>query len=127
MAYGTNVGIKHASSKVARMPLNHEKSEGNNNVIRNWDMTPLSSVFDKSKATSINLSCRHSLPPIKKRSSEEFNTDALPTTTKCSKSKSTAKQIEYIREAFDPGNEVLDKGEGKKQQKYDCIINTTQK
>jgi hypothetical protein len=86
-------------------------------------MTPLSSVFDKSKATLINLSCRHSLPPTKKRSSDKFNTDALPTTTKRSKSESTAKQIEDIRKAFDPRNEVLDKGEGKKQLKYDCIIN----
>jgi hypothetical protein len=119
----TNVGIKHASPKVARTPQNHEKSEGNNNVIRNRDMTPLSSVFDKSKATSINLACCHSLPPTKKCSSDKFNTDASPTTTKCSKNESIAKQIEDIREAFDPGNEVLDEGEGKKQQKYDCIIN----
>jgi hypothetical protein len=28
-------------------------------------MTPLSSVFDKSKATSINLSCHNNLPPTK--------------------------------------------------------------
>ncbi len=69
------------------------------------------------------MSCRHSLPPTKKFISDEFNTDALPTTTKRSKNESIAKQIEDIREAFDPGNEVLDKGEGKKQQKYDCIIN----
>jgi hypothetical protein len=86
-------------------------------------MTPLSSVFDKYKATSITLSCCHSLPPTKKYSSDKFNTDALPTTTKRSKNKSTAKHIEDICEAFDPRNEVLDKGEGKKEQKYDCIIN----
>ncbi len=85
-------------------------------------MTPLSSVFDKSKATSINLSCRHSLPPTKKCSSDEFNTEGSPKTTKRSKNKITAKKIKDIHEAFDPGNEVLDEGEGKKQQKYDCII-----
>jgi hypothetical protein len=106
----TNVGIKHASPKVAQTPPNHEKSEGDNNVIRNQDMTPLSSVFDKSKATSINLSCCHSLPPTKKCSMNKFNTDTLPTTTKCSKNESTAKKIEVISEAFDPGNEVLDEG-----------------
>ncbi len=86
-------------------------------------MTPLSSVCDKSKATSINLSCCHSLPPTKKRSSDKLYTNPLPTTTKRSKNKSTAKQIKDIRKAFDPRNEVLDEGKGKKQQKYDCIIN----
>jgi hypothetical protein len=68
------------------------------------------------------LFCCHSLPPTKKCSSDKFNTDPLPTTTKRSKKESTAKQIKDIGEAFDPRNEVLDKGEGKKQQKYDCII-----
>jgi hypothetical protein len=109
--------MKHASPKVAQMPWNHKKSEGNNNVIRNQDMTPLSSVLGKSRAASINLSYCHSLPPTKKCSSDKFNTDSLPTTTKCSKNESTAKNIEDICKAFDPENDVLDEGEGKKTTK----------
>ena len=51
--------------QLTQTPCNHKKLEGDNNDIRNWEMPPLSSVFDKSKATSINLSCQNNLPPMK--------------------------------------------------------------
>jgi hypothetical protein len=94
--------------------LHPEKSEGNNDKIRNRDVTPLSSVFDKSKATSINLSCRHNLPPTKKRSSDFFTNKTSPPTKKDRKNEKPTTDIETSRNAFDPGSEVLDEGEGKK-------------
>jgi hypothetical protein len=85
-------------------------------------MTPLSSVFDKSKATSINLSCHNNLPPTKKRSSDDVTTKTSPPPTNCSKNDKPTNDIETIRDAFNPGDEVLDEGESKKQQ-HEYIIN----
>ena len=44
-----------------------------------------------------------------------------PPPTKCSKNNKPTNDIKTIRNAFDPGDEVLDKGEGKKQQ-HEYII-----
>ncbi len=103
------------------MPRNHKKSEGDNNNIRNWEMTPLSSVFDKSKATSINLSCHNNLPTTEKCSSDNVTTKTSPPPTKRSKNDKPKNDIETIHDAFDPGDEVLDEGESKKQQ-HEYII-----
>ncbi len=82
----------------------------------------MSSVFDKSKATLINLSCRHNLPPTKKRSSDFFTNKMSPPTKKDRKNEKPTTDIKTSRDAFNPGSEVLDEGEGKKQ-KDDSIIN----
>ncbi len=77
-------------------------------------MTPLSSVFDKSKATLINLSCHNNLPQTKKCSSDDVTTKTSPPPTKCSKNNKPTNDIKTIHDAFDPKDEVLDEGEGKK-------------
>jgi hypothetical protein len=110
------VGRKHASSELAQMPCIQKKSEGDNDEIRNRDVTPLSSVYDKSKAILINLSCRHNLPPTKKRSSDFFTNKTSPPTKKDRKNAKPTTDIKTSRDAFDPGSEVLDKGEGKKKK-----------
>ncbi len=74
----------------------------------------MSSVFDKSNAISINLSCHHNLPPTKKCSNDFFTNETSPPTKKDRKNEKPTTDIETSRDAFDPGSEVLDKGEGKK-------------
>ncbi len=64
--------------QLTQTPCNHKKLEGDNNDIRNWEMTLLSSVFDKSKATSINLFRHNNLPLTKKRSSDDVTTKTSP-------------------------------------------------
>ena len=96
---------------MAKKPHDHDESQGKRHVRLKRDIVPLSSIFDKeSKATTINRSCLHScitatdkqiydqsneaVRPLKK---QRHNDDEQKRTTAC-----------------DPGNELLDGGEGKK-------------
>ncbi len=98
------VGRTHVSLELARTPCIRKKSEGDNDKIRNGDVTPLSSLFDKSKATLINLSCCHNLPPTKKHSSDFFTNETSPPTKKDRKNEKPTTDIKTSCNAFDPGS-----------------------
>jgi hypothetical protein len=61
-----------------------------------------------------------------KCSSDDGTTKKSPPPTKRSKNDKPTNDIETIHDAFDPGDEVSDKGEGKKQQHEYIIDNQTQ-
>jgi hypothetical protein len=85
------------------------------------DIDPLSSIFDKeSKATLINVFCCHSYPTANKRKNNTSNDNTLPPTKR-----TTIDQQGKLRAALDPGNEILDKGEGKNNLHASFINNTT--
>ncbi len=100
----------------------HDKSQEMRQVRIKRDIDPLSSIFDKeSKAHSINKSCRHSCTTAnKKRTSEQAEVETLPPTKR-----RTRENEQKTEAAFDPGNEILDEGKGKKNM-HEQFINTTE-
>jgi hypothetical protein len=81
----------------------------------------LSSIFDKeSKATTINKCCRHSC--LTANNKREYDQPEVRPLTKQRQNNNEQKRTD----AFDPGNEILDGGEGKKNMhKHFFKTNTT--
>jgi hypothetical protein len=118
------LGTTFASGKVARTTHDHNKEEGERHVRFKRDISPLSSIFDKSKATSINVFCRHSYPTANKCSNEDIDgVDSPP--TKCRINEKPTDHQEALRSTLDPGNEIVDNGEGKNNLRASFINNIT--
>jgi hypothetical protein len=84
----------------------------------------LSSIFDKFKATLINVFCRHSYPTANKcKNNAPDGVDSPP--TKCKDNERSADQQEKLRAALDPGNKILDNREGENNSRASFINNTT--
>lgn len=108
------------SELTAKRPHDHDESQSKRHVRFKRDIVPLSSIFDKeSKATTINKCCRHScLTPNNKR---EYDQPEVRPLTKQRQINNEQKRTD----AFDPGNEILDGGEGKKNMhKLSLTTNT---
>jgi hypothetical protein len=81
----------------------------------------LSSIFDKeSKATLINVFCRHSYPTANKQNNNTSDDNTLPPTKR-----TTINQQGKLRAAMDPRNKIIDEGEGKSNSHALFINNTT--
>ncbi len=118
------IGRTNACEKIAQMPHNHNEAAERPHVRFKRDIRPWSSIFDKSKATSINVFCRHSYPTANKcKNNAPNNLDSPP--TKCKNNETSTNQQEKLRAALDPGNEILDDGEGKNNSRASFINNTT--
>jgi hypothetical protein len=116
------LGTTFASGTVARTTRDHNKEEDEPHVRFKWDVSPLSSIFDKSKATSINVFCCHHYPTANKCSNDDIDGVDLPP-TKCRNNEKPADRQEALRTALDPGNKILDNGEGKNNSRTSFINN----
>jgi hypothetical protein len=113
----------NACEKIVRTPHDHNEAAERCHVRFKQDIDPLSSIFDKSKATLINVFYHHSYPTAKKcKNDAPDNLDSPP--TKCKNNKTSTDQQEKLRAALDPGNKILDKGEGKNNLCASFINNT---
>jgi hypothetical protein len=106
------------------MPQNHDKAAERCHVRFKQNINPLSSIFDKSKASSINVFCCHSYPTANKCKNDAPDGIDLPP-TKRKDNKRSANQQEKLRAALDPENKILDNGEGKNNLGASFINNTT--
>ncbi len=106
------------------MPHNHDKAAERRHVRFKRDIDPWSSIFDKFKATSIDVFCHHSYPTANKRKNDAPDyLDSPP--TKHKNNETSIDQQEKLRAALDPGNKILDDGEGKNNSHASFINNTT--
>lgn len=107
---------------MAKRPHDHDDSQGKRHVRFKRDIVPLSSIFDKeSKSTTINKSCRHSCITAIDHEKNNQSKDDLRPLTQLRKTDDTQER----GAAFDPGNEILDGGEGKNNmQKHFFETNT---
>jgi hypothetical protein len=64
------IGRTNACEKIARTPHDHDGAAERRHVRFKRDINPWSSIFDKSKATSINVFCSHSYPTANKRKND---------------------------------------------------------
>jgi hypothetical protein len=118
------LGTTFASGKVACTTHDHDKEEDECHVRFKLEISPLSSILDKSKTTLINVFCRHSYPTANKCSNNDIDGIDLPP-TKCRNNEKPANHQEALRAARDPGNEILDNGEGKNNSRASFINNIT--
>jgi hypothetical protein len=118
------LGTTFALGKVARTTHNHDKEEDECHVRFKMGISPLSSIFDKSKATLINVFCCHSYPTANKHSNDDIDGVDLPPTKRRS-NKKPANHQEALRAALDPGHEILDNEEGKNNLRASFINNIT--
>jgi hypothetical protein len=106
--------------KMAKTTNDHDKSQEIRHVRLKRDIDPLSSIFDKeSKANLINAFCRHSYPSANKRTIDTSQDNAWPPTKQ-----RTINHEQNIHAVLDPGNKILDKGEGKNDTRAHFIETT---
>jgi hypothetical protein len=80
------IGRTNAYEKKARTPHNHDEAAERCHVRFKWDIDPLSSTFDKSKATLMNVFCCHSYPIANKcKNNAPNDLDSPPTKRKNNK------------------------------------------
>ncbi len=95
---------------MAKRPNDRDESQGKRRVRLKRDIVPLSSIFDKeSKATTINKYCRHTCITANDKRKHDQSEDEVRPLTK----QQTNDNEQKTATAFDPGNEILDGGEGK--------------
>jgi hypothetical protein len=105
-------------------PHDHNKAVERRHVRFKQDIHPWSSIFDKSKATLINVFCHHSYPTANKcKNNAPDNLDLPP--TKCKNNETSTDLQEKLRATLDPGNKILDDKEGKNNLRASFINNTT--
>jgi hypothetical protein len=117
------IGRINTREKIARTPHDHNKAAERCHVKFKRDIDPWSSIFDKSKATLINVFCPHSYPTANKCKNNAPNDLDLPP-TKRKNNKTSTNQQEKLRTTLDPGNKILDNREGKNNSCASCINNT---
>jgi hypothetical protein len=120
----STIGRTNACENIAQTPHDHNEAAERRHVRFKRDIDPLSSIFDKSKATLINVFCCHGYPTANKRKNDAPDDVDLPP-TKHKDNERSANQQEKLHAALDPGNKILDKGEGKNNSHASFINNTT--
>jgi hypothetical protein len=118
------IGRTNACENIAQTSHDHNEAAERRHVRFKQDIDPWSSIFDKSKATLINVFCCHSYSTANKRKNDAPGyLDSPPTKRK--NNETSTNQQEKLRAALDPGNKILDNGEGKNNLRASFINNTT--
>jgi hypothetical protein len=114
----TNTIGRTNACEIAQMPHDHDKAVERCHVRFKQDINPLSDIFDKSKATLIVIQQQTNA-----KNDAPDGVDLPPTKRK--DNKRSANQQKKLPTALDPGNKILDDGEGKNNLRASFINNTT--